>query len=461
MADFINDSLKNLNKLCTYLNNCPTASIRKLLATQELAKRGWIVSDTDQYAPIVKLRWLYYQLRSLEESDKFEITKSQAYTQAAVYCERLIPEAVKVQYKEKAPNEDALKQSIERQKSIIFNQILLSTSLNFLREIEKEPTKELSAQAILDEAITTYQKDMYTEVLYQFEADNLIERYDFLTKKKAREEKDYVIGHQTINLEIVPEMNFIQERLKNADDLKSFRLQGTPNLFLDDLTEFTANSVKQAVDNFIRDQGHTCIDQRVSDAKYGTSAGNNIKSRSFNKYFNNPDQTSYLAQMSQAHAEIDELIGAIKLPAQELSFEPVHTKEEELEALREAVLAYERELKNIVEQEKKFYANRDDDAIAARKKALDTLKITISQVDTITDETRSIAKALALEIKHNQPTWKELHWLDKILDIITIGLHVAYRYSMFKEPKAEVDLMVAIKEKEDDASTEENRHSKG
>ena len=66
--------------------------------------------------------------------------------------------------------------------------------------------------------------------------------------------------------------------------------------------------------------------------------------------------------------------------------------------------------------------------------------MSLNRVSVLTPETQQIANSLVLEIRRNDPTWFELSFIDKLLDIFTAGLRAYNRYCSFKEPKPVTDI---------------------
>lgn len=70
----------------------------------------------------------------------------------------------------------------------------------------------------------------------------------------------------------------------------------------------------------------------------------------------------------------------------------------------------------------------------------------LNHAEELTPETKTVALYLVKEIKQNEPTWSELHWINKIIDVLTLGVTALYRYGTFKKLKEEYDLDQAAEE---------------
>ena len=108
------------------------------------------------------------------------------------------------------------------------------------------------------------------------------------------------------------------------------------------------------------------------------------------------------------------------------------TEDKKLQALRDIVTKYRNVLDNIEQEEKTTYTARSEEQLKHRRRALCTLEQRIGKEATLTPEMRSQVKMLVDEIIVNKPHWKELPLIDKILDIISLGLHALIRHSQFK-----------------------------
>jgi hypothetical protein len=420
------DNLEKLAELSQYLDTCPLASVRTRVVAQESARREQLLGQEHHY-PLTELRWLYFKLRALEEAP---LEKSLTYGVVAIHCEKIIADFVS-QHSDKTNDKEELKELIKQQQELIFNKYLSDTILNDLRTYQRDADKSFSKEDILKRTLDRYQRDMYREALNQFETLCLIDRQYALQQKKEWESKDLVTGFMTINITIQPELIFIKTRLEQ-DSLYDFKLEGTSSLLFkfDELEEFTQEKITAVLKEFFKEKGEEGIDSRV--AEY------NIKSRSFNLYLNNPDYTTCLQHMSQTSIELDGFIQTVTLP--KTLPPPVETRDKKLIALRKIVSDYQEVLDQIKEKETKSYKNRSTECLKMRSRLLDTLDMTLNRVDTLNEETRHMAHELVVEIKHNEPSWSELSFLDKLLDIITLGAHALYRHSIFKESKQETDL---------------------
>ncbi|MGL5741262.1 MAG: hypothetical protein ACRCXC_01270 [Legionella sp.] len=420
--------LKQLVELVDYVNTCPTASIRERLFAQEIAQIEKLHEEEHRY-PEVEIRWLYFHLKKLEENT----TKNVHYLSAAINCEHPITKFVK-EHTEDVNDEIKLKLLIQQQKELIFNQCLFAALLHHLRQGQQEAEKNLSIENILADAKKYYRSQMYREALHQYETLSLIDRRYFLEQKKRMGEKDYVMNFMTIQTSTEPELRFLDDRLKQSD-LHGFKLEETVSLkySLEELTEFSEKEMSTLLDTFFREQGDSSIDSRVSDMRFATQAGNNIKMRTFNDYFNSPEQTLCMKHMIDSQSEIESFIHVITVPKS--TPQPLETTDKSLLTLRTLVRNYQSALDEIEKTERATYENRSANSLNQRKLALNTLETSLNRVDKLTDETRHLAHLLVLEMKNNEPSWGELHWIDKLLDVITCGAHALYRNSIFKEPK--------------------------
>jgi hypothetical protein len=421
-----------IDEFVQYFSKCPL-ECRKYILAQELEQQIRL-KDKEHPYPIIELRWLQFHLKKLQN-----ITTSVSFLKVSLVCEGCIDTFVK-QHEHDANNLEKLNELIEQQTKLIFNQCVSETLHTFLIHAQKNPNISISSDELLLSAQKLYRNKMYHEALHQYETHSLIERQYFLENRKKAAEADLIYEHMTLQLSIIPELNFISDRL-SQNDLVSFKLWRTKELeelfyeLPEDLDD--PQAIKEKINDFFVTNGETSIDDRVSGFEFASNAGNNIKKRTFNDYYNHSAWKTCSQYMDEEGTKIEKFIKNIELPN---TNETLPTRDVKLIKLRELVHKLKQEIEVIEKSEKDVYVDRKNQALENRKTTLITLESSLNRVDKYNHETRDVALKMIDTIKNNGPTWRELHWIDQLLDIITCGAHVLYRNSIFKEHPAAIDL---------------------
>lgn len=434
------DQLKKIVALGDYVNQCPR-SCRAAVINAALENSKYGLRDQQPRAEI-KLRWLAFNLKVEQEKP---LHRKYKYIESVTKCERLFEADDLQQLKDAIREKKQLPVLRQQQEELIFNECLLRATAEYLTNYTNED-KTFSAEDILAQATKLYKQRMYREALYQFEVLCLIERYDFLMNKKESDQRSLVDNFMTISYEIDPEIQFIKTKLA-SDNLLNFKLHGTDELacHLDDLSQLSLKNLKDKLDEFMQSHATNNIDPDVLK-QTGEFKNNQIKLRKISLYFDNKDLSKIVDHMSQAISTVEQFSQHLQLPPPTKHYAVVATKDKALIALREAVDIYKKNLTEIENNEHKTFANRDPNLLNRRKQALATLETCMNQDDTLTTQMKAVTIACITEIKANKPAWVELSLLDKILDIISLGLHALVRFNTFKEHTAAINLQKNIED---------------
>ena len=432
----LNDfSLDYLVELGCFINKCPQGSRNLVLADELLQCRGLDVGHP--YSDI-ELKWLNFQLKILDEVE--ENNRWSKYLLAAQSCERIIADFV-TEHRDQLTNLSSIESRIKQQQQLIFNQCLLGATI---RHLEQCTLGELVVpEAIWIDATGHYKSLMYRGALFEFEIICLIERYDVLMKKNKNESKNLVYGLMTINFEIEPELMFITKKL-GMGNLVDFKLDGTNILLcsLDNLKELSQEILQKKLMYFFEEEGEKNIDSFLF--KCSVSGMNNIKCRSNTLYFANTKLTTVFSYMSQTITKVEDFLKTVSFPSTNRQTPVKRSENPALNQLREVVSSYQACLSVIEKNERSIFVNRNHDLVCRRRDALDTLSQYINRVDRLTPEAKDVVRSLMIEIQASRPQWRERSFIDKILDIISLGLRPLYRYVTFKESPIEVSLTDVI-----------------
>ena len=118
----------------------------------------------------------------------------------------------------------------------------------------------------------------------------------------------------------------------------------------------------------------------------------------------------------------------------------ITSQDKSITALRETIANYRESLDEIEKKENLAFANRSSDSLKKRIQIISTLETSINRANTLTPKLKNVVAACINEIKTHKPSWSELSLIDKILDIITLGLYSLIRLSTFKEDKSAICL---------------------
>lgn len=416
--DTLQQQLNKLMTLQVYLNGCPTSCLSHIVQ----AELAHINLDEYEAHPQIELRHALLQ-QEIERSDGLCIDED-------CRC---------INYLNTAIRPEGPQLSIKHLNEWIYSQCLSKAISTHLLSLSA--THPFSSDTVLEIAARDYKNIIYREALYFFEIQSLSDLHQTLSEKK----KDFDRLMQLyVNNTLVPEIMFIETKLGITDPKKSakkeqskinlvdFKLQGTNSLFnyLGNLYELSLKNLKEVYDSFIKDEGKNCIDKDL-DVDDRSDPINNVK------FFRNLPE--YLSKYIQNTESILNNVKSIK-PKHIEHLPPCKTQSIKLKALRATVIEYKNELIAIEANETRTYINRNTNLIERRKQALATMEQCINQESTLTPQIKEAIITLVTEIKANKPHWKELPLLDKILDILSLGLNALIRYNTFKEHNVEKKL---------------------
>jgi hypothetical protein len=441
---YIQNQLLNLFALPYYINDCPK-SCQKTILAEEIGYRTRLKNAEKPSYSDIALRWLIFQCKARKEKDP---TRIKEYTSAFCQCASFKVDFIKnfaikyqleveeeIENENKIINEEKLNQLIPQQQEAIFSKCLSEQTLHYLNCMGQGKEKlEFSVEDIINATILDYKNKLYREALLQFEIISLIERYAFLLNKRERAKFDRGWEMMTMSTSVFPELGFVQKKL-DISNLEDFRLESMRKLFfhlggLTDLGKLTKEGFLDGFDKFISTKGQENIDPDIGQEDF-------IGERQINYYFNSKKRefTTLSNYMSEFIETTDQFIKTVKKHIHNPSiFDATLTTEDRgLLELRKTVSAYRMYLGEIEQKERKAYVNRHDEALSNRRLALLTLERCIHRVDSVRAETKQAVKTLVFNIKENKPRWSELSFIDKILDIVTLGMRVVYRYVKFEQ----------------------------
>lgn len=452
--------LTELVALVQYLDEAPEGLREALYKDEEALRQKRVNTEVQHPFPLIELRWLKYHLElalqpQLISSTKHETMlrdRMQNYVDSIVMCSSLIKRFTQENASIQA-NPDALEAKIKEQQERIFQHYLNKAIEQYLltggKLLSSDP--QSTTEKILAQALASYKEAMDRETLYFFETKNLIERHGLLEEKKEAGKRNLVIEHHTLTFETDPELRFIKSKLKKeGSDLFYFKLQGTTLLFnnLEYPSYSTSLELNQRLDDFFKEHGDQNIDPDIL-----TLEDSNIHLRKIRLYFASESICTVRDELNKALKNFLAFKATLQLPNP--SIEPIvlKTEDKKLQSLRDIVTKYRNVLDNIEQEEKTTYTERSEEQLKHRRQALCTLEQRIGKETTLTPEMRSQVKMLVDEIIVNKPHWKELPLIDKILDIISLGLHALIRHSQFKafkEVRSLEELSQVTPKKEDD-----------
>ena len=432
----ITAQIQQITELSDTISQCPESCLKTLLAIElhDNYEALEVTKSSLNYS-IMALRWL-----KLTQHIQQEHTQStNKLVKSLAVLERLKPQIDDYiqQYQPVMLTQDVLNTEIKKQQELIFSQVLANATIRRLKQFDRL-NNPFSTNDVLKQAFLDYKQLMYYEALFQFETTCLIERYDYLMNRLDSENKDLIHGLMTITFQIRPELLFICTKLNTSNQI-DLKLQGTRDLrcSLDDLSELTHGNVVTRVQSALDDVGSSNIDNALQSTNVHQ---NNIKVRQTSLYLNNKKYTTVFDRLSQEIDVVEQLEKDILSNIQPTKHMAAKTTDVDLVALRSIISIYENNLLDIEITERITFKERDETLVNNRKKALTTLEACINKEETLTPGLRTIIGTLVTEIKANRPQWKELSLIDKILDIITFGLHALIRLSTFSVHKSVIQL---------------------
>lgn len=439
---FLTDArLKQVVAIANYINQCPECCLKTLVQSElDDGCLNQPIEPEGLRSDILTLRWLKITQKLSSNLTMSTLCISQ-YIRTRLRIEPLIYKYAE-EHRHLLNNLIPLEHEVLKKQDEIFANLLYLTMHKQIKKIGLVKST-ISVSDIINDAVALYKKHMYQEAIYEFETICIIERYDYLQIKKTQNDQDILNGFMTTNFSIIPEMAFLEAKL-NTHNLIDFKMEGVQEFVysLDSLSDLTSGRLSQQ----LSDAMSTVKDLNIDRDLLVTNPGkNNIKVRETSLYLNPKKLTTIYNHMEQEVSrteqfedEIRQKIAQTEMPEQ---FEIVQS---ELTPLRDIIKKYKHDLIQIEEIERLQYKQRSGVHLANRRQALNTLETATNRTNELTVGLRHLVGVLIDEIKANKPHWSELSLLDKILDIITLGIHALVRLSTFNEHKSSIELHQTI-----------------
>lgn len=407
----IAEQLDNLARLQVLMQHSCT-SARKVLAQDELVKLekqfgGPLTLSRDMKLAKSELRWRNYQQLQLESDVTNDIYDEELPTKNLLFI--LIAKHFAAQEKanEQPPKAKALKEFIQKQKELIFNQYLAQETREYLENFMREPDQEFSPQEILDNATKRYKLEIYKFALLECEVVNLVGYYARLRNRSTRSSTE----EETIEklLCITKEISGSYSS-KGIYDFAYFKFEEIRKLYSkleDKLSDITAENVGDVLERVLR------IDSLKLFPGSNIFASH-IVNLTPQKALSTVLKTTELMMATITIPEIAEIDPII--PEQEVMTSSIVP--ESIQSLRAIAANYSEYLEGIIKEEEIDYPNRKPGAVDKRRVAIDTIIYFANHETELTPLLKKVVKASVDEIKDNEPTWFEKSLLDQILDII-------------------------------------------
>ena len=439
---FLTDTrLKQVVALANYINQCPERCLKTLVQCElDDGCLNQPIKPEGLPSTFLTLRWLKLT-QILSSNQTMSPDCISKYIQTRLRIEPLICKYAE-EHRHLLNDPISLDHEVLKKQDEIFANLLYLTMHKQIKKIGVVKSI-ISVSYIMNEAIALYKKHMYREAIYEFETICIIERYDYLQIKKTQNDRDILNGFMTTNFSIIPEMAFLEAKL-NTHNLIDFKMEGVQEFVysLDSLSDLTSERLSQQ----LSDAMSTVKDLNIDRDLLVTHPGNNnIKVRETSLYLNPKKLTTIYSHMEQEVSKTERFENDIrqKIAQTEMPKE-FETVQSELTPLRDIIKKYKQALIQIEKMERLQYKQRSGVHLANRRKALNTLETATNRTNELTVGLRHLVGVLIDDIKANKPHWSELSLLDKILDIITLGIHALVRLSAFNEHKSSIELHQTI-----------------
>lgn len=474
----INDLLKHIAKLTERINICPPAQLEALLKQ--------LNNENHRYDPWLEaysnflLRWSVFAAKTLKEQEKLfrpsqegeNFKDSEEYHRWFGYfnkCEVYKKLLKNHTQKNNAPSPHSnteidlptstpistILQITDEQYHLIFYQTLLKNLSEHIEESfapyqknSKKPPLHFSAETILNKALSSFEAWMIKEVLCQFETVSLVERAAMLEAKIAASMPDFFNNHETITQETKPELRVIRQQL--AAPSTDFKFNASNELYIYLLASKTTPTINntnsesnysESICNFLnqkneKDESKTKADENIDTAF--CIPDSHVKLRSIATFFRSARKseteiTDYVSEEMKRLTPYKNLT----IPKLHSAASEEKTTDTRLLQLREVISAYQEVLIDIAKTEGHKYKYRSIDSINKRSIAVDELHNAVNKAKTLNRDTINTVKRFIDTIKSCDPHWRELYFLQKLLDIITFGYRALSRWRALHE-KAEV-----------------------